>query len=331
MIKRFISKLYNSFPNEMLHLVWSRLRIKNTESFNEKRAKLISDELRQLFSFYQTSNLTAISTEDFTKYIQSQIGVIDAQSEGYSEGDLEQQRDLSMKFHWGHNHDFGEFKIEGRMGDRHIDLLSNFVTLFPISLDDFKGSSVFDIGCWTGGTTLLLASLGSKVFAIEEVKKYTDMVSFLSKAFGIEDQVTISPLSIYSCNSNEFYNRFDVVYFPGVVYHLSDPLIALRILFNSLKVGGVMLVESAGINLQEPLCEFEGSLNYRKGTKERLNRGGWNWFKPSPSALYRMMREAGFDKIETLWHHGTKRVYCYGKKVSQVGICKAGLSVPSIK
>jgi hypothetical protein len=44
-----------------------------------------------------------------------------------------------------------------------------------------------------------------------------------------------------------------------------------------------------------------------------------------------MMREAGFDEIETLWHDGTRRVYGYGRKLSQIGICKAGLSVPKIK
>ena len=89
--------------------------------------------------------------------------------------------------------------------------------------------------------------------------------------------------------------------------------------------------ESKGINRAEPLCRFDGSLIYSFGTRERLNRGGWNWFMPSPPALYRMMREAGFDEIQTLWHDGTNRVYGYGRKVSQVGICKAGLSVPNIK
>jgi tRNA (mo5U34)-methyltransferase len=217
------------------------------------------------------------------------------------------------------------------MGDRHINLLANFITLFPATLDDFTNKEVFDIGCWTGGTTLLLASLGSRVFAIEEVKKYSEMVAFLSKSYGIDDRISVRKLSIYDCNSEEFYNRFDLVYFPGVIYHLSDPLLALRILFNSLKTGGTILVESAGINREEPFCRFDGSLIYTYGTKERLNRGGWNWFLPSPSALCRMMREAGFDEIETLWHDGTRRVYGYGRKLSQIGICKAGLSVPKIK
>jgi len=293
--------------------------------------KKVSDELRKKFDIYQTTNLKGVTPEEFARHIQSNIGLINAKTEGYAEDEIERQRDLSIKFHWGHDHDFGEFKLEGRMGDRHINLLANFINLFPVSLEDFREKYVFDIGCWTGGTTLLLAALAKKVYAIEEVKKYAEIVSFLLQSFDINDRVSVKPLSIYDCNAEEFYDQFDIVYFPGVIYHLSDPLLALRILFNSLKVGGFILVESAGINREEPFCRFDGSLVYNTGTKERLNRGGWNWFMPSPSALYRMMKEAGFDEIQTLWHDGNNRVYGYGKKVSQVGICKAGLSVPNIR
>lgn len=289
----------------------------------------VSAQLRKQFEIYKTSNLKGVTPEEFKISIQSEIGRIDALSEGYSNDEIEQQRDLSIKFHWGHNHDFGNFKLKGRMGDRHIKLLANFITLFPVSLEDFRNKHIFDVGCWTGGTTLLLATLAKDVFAIEEVRKYSEMVSYLAKSFGINDRVSVKPASLYECNSEEFYDLFDIVYFPGVIYHLSDPLLALRILFNSLKVGGFILIESAGINSQEAICQFTGSLIHGAGKKERLNRAGWNWFLPSPSALYRMMREAGFDDVQTQWH--SERVYGYGKKISQVGICKAGLSVPNIK
>ena len=108
-------------------------------------------------------------------------------------------------------------------------------------------------------------------------------------------------------------------------------MLALRILFNSARVGGFIFIESAGINVEEPLCRFDGSLIWQSGIKENMNRGGWNWFMPSPSALHRMMKEAGYDDIQTLWHSDTNRIYGFGRKLSQVGICRAGLSVPNIK
>jgi SAM-dependent methyltransferase len=330
-MKKVISKLYNSSPKVIFSYIKKRLGLSGSHAISDKKVKEISDTLQKKFDFYKTFNLKGITPEEFSRSIQSKIRLIDAQTEGYSEDEIEQQRDLSIKFHWGHNHDFGDFRMEGLMGDRHINLLVNFITLFPISLDDFLDKYVFDIGCWTGGTTLVLATLADKVFAIDEVKKYTETVSFLSKSFDISDRVSVESLSVYDCTSDKFNGQFDIVYFPGVIYHLSDPLIALRILFNSLKIGGFILIESAGINSEEPLCRFDGSLIYHFGTKERLNRRGWNWFLPSPSALYRMMKEAGFDEIQTQWHDETNRVYGFGRKVSQVGICKAGLSVPNIK
>ena len=333
-IKRILFNLYNLFLREIVYRVRAKRVFQRSRSGIKSKAREIREELQKRFKGYQTSNLHDISTEEFSHYIQSRIGVIDAQSEGYSENELESQRDSSIKFYWGHNHDFGEFKLEGRMGDRHIKELANFMALFPVSFEDFKNKNVLDVGCWTGGTTLALASIGSKVFAIEEVKKYADMASFLVKSFGISNRASVNHLSLYNCNSEEFFDRFDIVYFPGVLYHLSDPLLALRILFNSLKVGGKILIESEGLEREEPFCRFDGSLIYFTGTREDLTRTGWNWFVPSPSALHRMMREAGFDDIETVLYRSRKRrksLYGYGKKVAQVGICKAGLSVTNIR
>lgn len=294
------------------------------------RSNTIRQALQQKFEQYQSQNLRGISGEELRQVLTSKIGVIDPVSEGYLPYERDSQRDLSLKFHWGHNHDFGEFQLEGRMGDRHIDVLANFMALFPISMSDFLNKSVFDIGCWTGGTALLLAALGSRVVAIEEVVKYAETAAILVKYFDLSDQVEVMSKSLYECNTNQFLDRFDIVHFPGVVYHLTDPLLALRILFNSLKLGGSILIESEGIDHPEPFCRFDGSMIIQEGTKDEMNRGGWNWFIPSPSALSRMMEEAGFEDVQTLWYNEARRVYGYGKKRANRGICKAGLSVKQI-
>lgn len=302
------------------------------ENSDIEQSKSIQN-LKSIFDFYKVGNLKSISVSEFEEEITSAIGVVDSNIEGYRAEELDKQRDLSIKFHWGHNHNFGTFKLEGLMKDRHLDLMSQFVNYYPITLNTFAGKRILDIGCWTGGTSLLLVALGGDVVALEEVKKYAKMVSFLAKSFGISDRLKVEPLSIYDCNIDKFQNKFDIVYFPGVIYHLSDPVLALRILFNSLVLGGEILVESAGIDHQEPYCKFEGNYIYHKnsGTSAELNRGGWNWFLPSPSALSRMLQEAGFGQIDTVWDSDRKRVYGYGKKIKETAICKAGLSVREIQ
>ena len=296
-------------------------------------------QLKQLFAVYNTSNLTGISASQFTDYIQSKIGDTDWESEGFTIDEVGQQRKATVKFYWGHDHDFGSFKLEGMMGARHVDVLENFINLFPISIDSFKGKKVFDIGCWTGGTTLLLASLAENVLAIEEVKKYANMATFLTKSFGVSDRVNIIPTSIYDCNSEDYFEKFDIVYCPGVIYHLSDPLLALRILFNSLKISGVILIESAYIDSDEPIVRFDGSKQFSPRNREtdQFPPSGWNWFRFSRMAIFRMMDEVGFEKIETnaiytkLDKPPYRRLYAYGKKVSRKSMCKAGLSIQNIK
>ncbi|MDH5507155.1 MAG: tRNA 5-methoxyuridine(34)/uridine 5-oxyacetic acid(34) synthase CmoB [Anaerolineae bacterium] len=328
---QIVSKLYNSSPKEITDALRSKLKAMLPRGAGKKRAVQIFNELQKAFSVYRVDNLKSMGADEFAAGIHAQLNTLDAEAEGYRADELAYQRDLSIKFHWGHNHDFGDFKLEGRMGDRHLWLLANFVDMFPINLGDFDGKRVFDIGCWTGGTSLLLAALGAEVVAIEEVHKYAEMTAYLAGAFGLDDRVSVESKSLYACNAGDFQDRFDIAYFPGVLYHLSDPVLALRILFNSLKIGGTILVESAGIRSSEPYCRFEGGRVVHSGSQEEMNRGGWNWFVPSAAALKRMLQEAGFDEVQTQMHASSNRVYGYGKKTAQVGISKAGLSVPSIQ
>lgn len=298
-------------------------------------ATVQKDQVRELlakkFAQYNVSNLNNISASEFEAALRSRVGMVDPATEGYSASDLDMQRDLSVKYHWGHTHDFGSFKLDGRMLNRHLDLMGDFIELFPVTTDSFADRNILDVGCWTGGTTLLLAAFANHIYAIEEVKKYAETVNFLAQSFGLESRIECQPLSIYQCDRPVLRDRFNIVYFPGVIYHLSDPVLALRILYNALQKDGEILVESAGLDSDEPICRFEGSGIHHTGTKEELSRGGWNWFMPSASALERMMIEAGFEEVETCWLENRKRVYGYGKKKRQVGICRAGLSVPDIK
>jgi len=296
------------------------------QAVDMKKPRAIADVLRERFQYFQTTNLRGIEAVEFRAHIEARIGTTDARSEGYDEAETAVQRDLSTEFHWGYDHDFGDFQLTGKMRNRHIGVLANFATLFPVTIEDFDNRDVFDVGCWTGGTTLVLASLGSRVVAIEEVRKYAEMAAFLAKSFGLEDRVKVEPRSLYSCNSPEFHDRFDIVHFPGVVYHLSDPVVGLRILYNSLRIGGRILVESAGINVAKPLCRFWGNKSVQRDA-----HSGWAWFWPSPSALARMMKEAGFDQIRSVWHPGLRRVYAFGVKAAEVAIVKAGLSVQDIR
>ena len=286
--------------------------------------------LQEVFSQFTSANLVNVSANGFRARIEGLLESVDYLQEGFSESQIKYQRDLSIKFHWGHTHDFGDFRLEGRMRDRHLYLMADFCSYFSLSPRDFRNKCVLDVGCWTGGTTLLLLGLGANVVAIEEVRKYAHAAQFLVDSFGLGEHGKVLSSSIYDLPKHDLFDRFHVVYVPGVVYHLSDPVLALRHLYNTLKMGGVILVESAGFDSEESVCQFRGSRIHHAGSKRDLSRAGWNWFSPSWSALKAMMVDAGFDDVEAFYSRNRERVYAIGHKLNQHDICRAGLSVPDV-
>jgi 2-polyprenyl-3-methyl-5-hydroxy-6-metoxy-1,4-benzoquinol methylase len=278
----------------------------------------------QFFIHYRLKSTTQ---RKYIDQLLDRVGKVDWQSEGYFSP--ENQRDLSIKFHWGHNHKFAEdLFIQGRMGDRHISVICEFLVGFDLNEDYFNGKTVLDVGCWTGGTTLTLKQLGAcQIVALEEVQKYAETANELFNVYGLKCTECLSK-SLYDFTSGVF----DCIYVPGVVYHLSDPVLGLRRLFNRLQDGGEIFVESAGIEHKGNYCEFHGNRKYHKGSEVgEFNRGGWNWFIPSASCLALWLEEAGFEQVRVFFSPFSRRLFAHGVRVQFKEITRAGLSVPDIK
>jgi len=276
---------------------------------------------------YQVRNLTGIEPSDFQRRLESFLAMSDGAMEGYR--DSSKQRDLSVRFHWGHHHDFGSFMLPGRMGWRHVHIPAALHDEygFPLDLSEKK---VLDIGVWTGGTALLLCALGASVVAIEEVKKYADALEFLKESFGLA-KLDVRNQSIYDfLGTTDLFDSFDYVLFSGVIYHLSDPVLASRIVFNLLKDGGLCFVESGGIPADRSLVSYEGPNVFLGGSEDALDRSGWNWFVPSQMALKRILQDVGFGEVNVgSIHQG--RLLASAKRLAHVDMNRAGLSVRGIR
>lgn len=271
---------------------------------------------------YTISNLKNLIPAEFESYITSLPNQRDVAMEGYV--DPAYQRDLSVQFEWGHNHDFGTFYMPGRMKNRHIDILATFMNVYGTPGRDLRGKAVLDIGCWTGGTSLLLAAMGAQVFAIEEVCKYVDCLNYLKDAFQLEN-LQVENRSLYSLDNHDFYDRFDMVVYFGVLYHVTDPILSLRVVFNSLKDDGTCLLETMAVNGKRSYCDYRGAQETIRKPKAGKNRSGWNWFVPSLEALSRMMTDVGFEVRKTTLHRGN-RALALGVRNQHVDMLRAGLS-----
>jgi 2-polyprenyl-3-methyl-5-hydroxy-6-metoxy-1,4-benzoquinol methylase len=189
-------------------------------------------------------------------------------------------------FSWGHDQNFG-FGITrgGAMGPRHREIIGECLAygFFP---KDLSGQDVLDVGCWSGGDVLALSGLGATVTAIEEHKRSAESAQRLCGLVGCPANFVVG--SVYQ-DRKDWVRRYDLIYASGVVYHVTDPLLFIRILFAYLKPGGRLILETKASEAYDSSCGYSGILEF-----------GWNWYAPSRAALGRWLVDAGFDPGEVV-------------------------------
>jgi 2-polyprenyl-3-methyl-5-hydroxy-6-metoxy-1,4-benzoquinol methylase len=112
---------------------------------------------------------------------------------------------------------------------------------------DLKGKRVLDIGCRDGLFSFAAESMGAaEVVGIDnDLSKAA--TEFLIPFFN--SKVRMYQMNLYDLKPESF-GRFDVIIFPGVLYHLRYPFWGLRAIRDVLNSGGHLLIET-GIWLGE--------------------------------------------------------------------------------
>jgi SAM-dependent methyltransferase len=185
--------------------------------------------------------------------------------------------------------------------------------MLPSNLQD---KQVLDVGCWSGGDLLILAGLGGRVSAIEEHPVAARAARRLLELLGLNAPVVQT--SLYA-ESREWAGKFDYAYCSGVVYHVTDPLLLLRILFAYLKPGGDVFIETKSTTGEGSICSYSGTLEK-----------GWNWYAPNETALGRWLVDAGFDaQTVKVFRRANGRLLACGRKTEVRALREtAGFSRP---
>lgn len=241
---------------------------------------------------------------------------------------------------WGHDHDFGYGLIaKGTMDDRHITNLERVVQ--PGGLDPARhvqGKRCLVIGAYCGGEVLLLHALGAaRVDALEEVPEYAGACARLADAFGIRQASFAASLyelpeawttgQVSDGNLTGLPNLlpnqgcYDLVYCPGVIYHCTDQVAALRIMRDLVVPGGSVFFETGMVAGEERTATYLGA-----------SHQGWNWWMCQSPAYLQMMTDVGLQNnrhIETTggraWFGGIR-----GDKDPLTENGCAGFSIPSL-
>jgi SAM-dependent methyltransferase len=107
---------------------------------------------------------------------------------------------------------------------------------------DVKAKRVLDIGCRDGLFSFKAESMGAQEIIGIDNDLSVPATEFLMPFF--QSKVKMQQLNLYDLTP-EHFGVFDVVLFPGVLYHLRYPFWGLKVIRDIMKPGGELLIETA--------------------------------------------------------------------------------------
>jgi tRNA (mo5U34)-methyltransferase len=229
----------------------------------------------------------------------------------YAVHEIEQRvRDLGQ---WFHNLDLHGVKTapDHFLGDYPNNKWQKFAHAVP---QDLRGRTVLDIGCNAGFYSIEMKKRGAeRVVAIDSDEKYLEQGRFAAAVSGYPD-IEFRNLSVY--DAGRLGERFDVVLFMGVLYHLRHPLLALDTLYDTV-VGHTLIFQSmqrgsANVAPVEENYPFtETSVFAQDGyplmyfVERRYADDPTNWWIPNRACVEAMLRSSGF----AIENHPEEEVY----------------------
>ncbi|WP_205960657.1 TIGR04290 family methyltransferase [Ramlibacter rhizophilus] len=189
------------------------------------------------------------------------------------------------------------------LGDFPTIKWKRFAHLLP---QDLAGQSVLDIGCNAGFYSFEMKRRGaSRVLGIDFDDYFLNQARFAAEVLDVRD-VEFRRLSVYDVGA--LGERFDVVLFMGLVYHLRHPLLALD-LIHAHVARDLLVYQSLqrGSAEVEPLREdydfWETEVFERPGyprlhfVENKYSHDETNWWLPNAACSAAMLRSAGFRVI----------------------------------
>ena len=203
---------------------------------------------------------------------------------------------------WFHNIELGGVATvpEHYLGDYPQNKWRQFNHALPV---DLSGASVLDIGCNGGFYAIEMKRRGAeRVLGIDFDQDYLDQAEFAAEVNGLD--IEFRQLSVYEVASLQ--ERFDIVLFLGVLYHLRHPLLALD-LIRAHVVKDLFVFQSMqrGDPSVEPVAPDYGFFD-----KAPFDAPGYprlhfiesafagdptNWWVPNRACVEAMLRASGFS------------------------------------
>jgi tRNA (mo5U34)-methyltransferase len=220
-----------------------------------------------------------------------------------NQGICEQVRELRPWFHNLHLPDGTQTASDHFLGDYPRYKWMEIQGLLPVRMD---GWSVLDIGCNAGFYSFELARRGAKVTAVDSNGHYLRQARWAGGLYGLNKRVSFHQMQIYDLAMlNE---RFDLVVFMGVFYHLRYPLLGLDIA--AQRTGRLMLFQTLSLPGEEIAQQIE---DLSIADRSPMLQEGWpkmafiehslagdrtNWWAANHAGIEAMLRSSGLRVVE---------------------------------
>jgi tRNA (mo5U34)-methyltransferase len=178
---------------------------------------------------------------------------------------------------------------------------------------DLSGRTVLDIGCNAGFYALEMKRRGAdRVVGVDADPRYLAQARLAAEATGLD--IELRELSVYDVA--RLGERFDLVLFMGVLYHLRHPLLALDLIREHV-ARDLLLFQAMQRGTEEPVAVRE---DYPFSETKIFEEPGFprlhfiehrytgdptNWWIPNRACVEAMLRSSGFEILE----HPEEEVY----------------------
>lgn len=210
---------------------------------------------------------------------------------------------------WFQNIDLGHGVLTAPhhfLGDYPRFKYAGFAHVIP---EDLTGKSVLDIGCNAGFYSVEMKRRGAtRVLGIDSDERYLAQARFASEALGFGD-IEYRNHSVYDVGA--LGEKFDLVIFMGVLYHLRHPLLALDLirehvagdmmLFQTMQQGSKDTIDVPEEHpffvpntIQSPPIFDEPAYPKMHFIEKSFANDWTNWWAPNAACSAAMLRAAGF-------------------------------------